>query len=350
MKTFICSNCNQILFFENSTCLGCESTVGYLPDVRLLDAVEEKSDGVWQPSHPTTKPPRRYKLCQNYEEAQVCNWLIPVADSEPVCYSCRLNDTIPNLDVAGNRAAWYEVEQAKRRLIYTLDALNLPVISKDEAEDTGLAFDFLLPTEDEPVLTGHANGLITINLLEADDAYRERARRAMGEPYRTLLGHFRHESGHYYWELLINGTDWLTEYRSLFGDEQVDYQEALEAHYEDDDDDSWQAEYISHYASAHSWEDWAETWAHYLHIIDTLETATTFDLAVTWRDVTTNLPTLARIRKQPFNETLKQWFPLAYALNSLNRSMGLADAYPFVMPPPVVNKLSFVHQVVMASR
>jgi hypothetical protein len=89
-----------------------------------------------------------------------------------------------------------------------------------------------------------------------------------------LLGHFRHEVGHYFWDRLV-ATDphQLEEFRVLFGDDRQDYGEALKRHYDEGAPANWQDTYISMYATMHPWEDFAETWAHYLHIVDTLETA-----------------------------------------------------------------------------
>jgi len=66
-----------------------------------------------------------------------------------------------------------------------------------------------------PVLTSHCNGLITLNIAEADDAERERRRVKFHEPYRTLLGHLRHEVAHYYWDRLIANSKWLSGFSRL---------------------------------------------------------------------------------------------------------------------------------------
>ncbi|WPP50076.1 zinc-binding metallopeptidase family protein [Catalinimonas niigatensis] len=246
------------------------------------------------------------------------------------------------------------MEAAKHRLVYSLLRLGLPLLSKDQQAETGLAFDFLADQE-KTVLTGHAQGLITLNIAEADDAERAKRRQAMGEPYRTLLGHFRHEVGHYYWDRLIANTNFLSAYRQLFGDEQQDYGEALKLHYQQGVPDDWAKQYISTYASAHSWEDWAETWAHYLHLIDTLETAHAFSLRVAPKVAQEDDSLSANIDRDPytlknFDEIIALWLPLTFAMNSINRSMGQPDLYPFVIPPPVIEKLRFVHQVCHAWR
>jgi hypothetical protein len=217
----------------------------------------------------------------------------------------------------------------------------LPVTSFHQQLDGGLAFDFLEDqpgnpdAEDEHVLTGHANGLITLNLAEADPVERAVASEQMNEQYRTLVGHFRHESGHYFWDQLIRDSRYLTEGRALFGDERADYAKALKQHYANSAAIDWQANYISSYASSHPWEDWAETWAHYLHLADTLETAHSFALCADWQ-------TLAR----DFDQLIASWRAVAVMLNELNRSMGQSDGYPFVLQPLVVEKLRFIHRVI----
>jgi hypothetical protein len=233
--------------------------------------------------------------------------------------------------------------------MYTLLNLRLPTAPKSR-DARGLAFEFLADQPGAQTLTGHADGVITINLAEADDAERERRRRALGEPYRTLLGHMRHEVGHYYWDRLIDGTDRHGEFRALFGDERDDYEAALQRHYANGPAADWQTQFVSAYASAHPWEDWAETWAHYLHITDTLETAAACGVSIrprrrdepTMADAPAGAGTLAG----RFDRLIASWFPLTYLLNSLNRGLGIADAYPFVLSPPAIEKLRFVHETV----
>src|SRR5262245_38669455 len=213
-----------------------------------------------------------------------------------------------------------------------------------------MAFKFMSDAVpgDPPVTTGHAGGVITLNVAEADDAERERRRMALGEPYRTLLGHMRHESGHYYWDRLVkNGPD-LDGFRALFGDERPDYGAALQQYYEQGPGPDWPALYLSAYASAHPWEDWAETWAHYLHMTDVLETAAACGLSLRpGRADEPALKTGAQNRAPGLFERLtSDWFSVTYVLNNLNRSLGLPDGYPFVLSPPVIEKLRFVHETI----
>ena len=182
----------------------------------------------------------------------------------------------------------------------------------------------------------------------------ERRRVSLHEPYRTLLGHFRHEIAHYYWDRLIANSRWLEDFRKVFGDENADYAEALKHHYANGPAPDWQNRHVSAYASSHPWEDWAETWAHYFHIVDMMETADSFGLALNPRH-----PAAKSMMARPhnpfdpsvsFDTVLENWFPLTYALNSINRGMGLLDVYPFALSLKAVEKLRFVHEVVKNSR
>jgi hypothetical protein len=197
-------------------------------------------------------------------------------------------------------------------------------------------------------MTGHDEGLITIALAEADDSLRESRRGAMGEPYRTLLGHFRHEAGHYFWGVFFAFDPSVEAFRAVFGDERQDYAAALQRHYANGAPPDWQERYVSAYATAHPWEDWAETWAHYLHMLDTLETAASFGIAVN-TTMADGAALASRITYDPhtapdLGQLVQAWMPLTFAVNSLNRSMGQPDLYPFVLSPTVVAKLSYVHQ------
>lgn len=356
MKTFACV-CGNPIYFENTLCYVCGRTLGYLPDRTLMAAVEPADDGSWRPADPAVGA-APYRKCVNYERENVCNWMVPADDPEPFCHACRLNKIIPDLTAPENRPLWFRVEQAKRRLIYTLDRLGLPVFGKAVDPEHGLAFEFLRDAAGEPgefsnmddgrqrILTGHRTGVITINIAEADPGARERMRETMGEGYRTLLGHFRHEISHYYWDLLVRDSAWTEPVRALFGDEREDYAAALAAYYADGPAPSWPARYISAYASAHPWEDWAETWAHYMHMTDTLETARDFGVAVHGRAIADMAPGALEDREP----VLSDWTALATAMNALNRSMGLPDAYPFGIAPPVADKLKLIDDIIASSR
>ncbi len=298
-----------------------------------------------------------FRPCRNYGQENICNWTVEAEDRNPLCLSCRLTAVIPDLTKSDNAAAWYRLEVAKRRLLYTLLCLGLPFKDRAAEPQSGLAFQFLAYPPDPqglPVLTGHNHGLITVNIAEADDAQRERRRLQMGEPYRTLLGHFRHEIGHFYWDQLIKGGALLERFRNIFGDESADYAQALQRHHAQGPPANWQDYFVSAYASAHPWEDWAETWAHYLHMVDALETAMTCGLSL--RPKRKDEPKLKNdlvvvgCWSESFDDLIDHWFPLTYVLNNLNRGLGLQDGYPFVLSKPAIDKLRFVHEVVGASR
>ncbi|MBX9678100.1 MAG: putative zinc-binding peptidase [Gemmataceae bacterium] len=353
MKVFHCDHCDHLVFFESVQCVSCKHALAYLPDLGVTGSLD--LDGETWRSPLKRAEGKRYRLCRNYSEHQVCNWAMPADQEDPYCLSCRLTRVIPNLATAGAQAAWYKVETAKRRLIYSLLNLKLPIESKIDEPERGLAFEFLADPADSAapkVLTGHADGVITLNIAEADDAEREKRKHDLHEPFRTLLGHFRHEVGHYYWDRLIRDSDRIEEFRKLFGDDREDYSASLARHYQEGPPLDWQSQFISAYASMHPWEDWAETWAHYLHMTDALETATTCGL--TLRPKRPGEPTLKPvpnvIAREPtaFEAMIESWHALTYVLNNLNRGLGLQDGYPFVLSSPVLEKLRFVHETVTA--
>jgi hypothetical protein len=351
MKVFHCGECQNLVFFENIRCVACGHKLAYLPDRQAIGALEPAGEGLWQPLPQSATGPA-YRLCKNYTDNDVCNWAVLSDDASPYCRSCRLTAVIPDLSRPGHREAWCKLETAKRRLIYTLLSMGLPLAGKVEAPDEGLTFRFLAdPPGGPPVLTGHGDGVITVNIAEADDSVREKRRHLMHEGYRTLLGHFRHEVGHYYWDRLIRGGTWIDDFRQRFGDERADYDQSLKAHYKGGAPADWQERFVSAYASSHPWEDWAETWAHYLHVTDTLETA--LECGLSLRPKRADEPALRPAetavgrRAQSFDRMIAGWFPLTYVLNNLNRGMGLPDGYPFVLSPAAVDKLRFVHEVVV---
>ncbi|NGP04143.1 hypothetical protein G6038_01325 [Rhodococcus sp. 14C212] len=338
MRDFSCPMCGQQLAFENSVCLRCGSAIGFdLGTVSMVAILpEDDADG---PASGAV-PAHRYRLCDNLHLAR-CNWIVG-RDEPGLCRSCRLTRTRPADDDPEALAAFADAEAAKRRLIVELTELGLPLTGRDTDPDTGLAFD-LLSSRDEQVLTGHASGVISLDLAEGDDVHREQLRIEMGEPYRTLLGHFRHEIGHYYQMVLIGTPALRARFEALFGDPDADYQAALDRHYSEGAPDGWEAEFVSSYATMHPAEDWAETFAHYLHMRDALDTAAGFGFA----------PAGAALdRPQPgpagFDKLLERWLPLAWSLNMVNRSMGHADLYPFVLPPHVLVKMRFVHELIVA--
>ncbi|MEJ8852181.1 putative zinc-binding peptidase [Variovorax rhizosphaerae] len=350
MRLFNCTHCGNRVFFENLSCEACKSILGFSSEERSMIAFEISPEGLW--NRFGTVGDVMYRPCINVAEG-VCNWLVPVDSPHQHCASCRTTHTIPALSKPENRAYWAKLEEAKRRLFFTLLALGLPIPNKLEDPANGLSFEFLEETSKEArVLTGHDEGVITLNIAEANDARREQIRLSMHEPYRTLLGHFRHEIGHYYWDRLVRDTAWIDECRELFGDETVDYAESLQRHYAQPPAD-WPLRHVSVYASSHAWEDWAETWAHYLHMVDGLETAAAWGL-----NLAHALPTGPALTVQPLDldsedissTTIEQWLPVSQFINAMDRSLGALDSYPFIIVEPVVTKLNFIHRVVQGAR
>ena len=350
MKLFKCQHCGQLLYFENDLCVKCSHRLGFIPEIMNLSALEPEGDaGVWRALAIDNK---RYRFCANAQFG-VCNWMVDAGAADRYCAACRHNRTVPDTNIAGNVAAWRKMEIAKHMLFYTLMNLNLPLDEKDEGGNLRLRFDFLaspLPHQGPRILTGHDDGLITLALEEADDAEREKRRATMHEPYRTLAGHFRHEVGHYYWDVLVRGRGLVAPFRAVFGDETWDYGAALQAHYASGAPPNWQDNFITAYATSHPWEDFAETWAHYLHIVDTLEMARAFGMYVHPRlaepgELDAQV-TFDPYRVREASRLIETWLPLSNALNSLNRTMGLQDLYPFILSPPVIAKLSAIHDLI----
>ncbi len=336
MIHFTCT-CGNALFFENTLCLQCNSQVGY-----------DLGDNTMKP---VASP---YVQCRNGTEFGVCNWLVQAGGPE-YCTACALNHMVPDLSVAGNKDSWHKMENAKHRAIYTLARMGLTPWDKKTRPD-GLTFDFLTPIPNLCVMTGHDEGVITLNLNEADDLYRERQRHNLGEPYRTLVGHFRHELGHYYWDRFFaqsqENDPLLMEYRALFGDEREDYSAALAKYYANGPVPTWSTTHITCYATAHPWEDWAETWAQYLHIVDGVETAGSFG----WAGKSVPIP-FTPFKAQEvladtpgadasFLITLNDWARLSPALNEMASSLGHTTMYPFIFSVKTAQKILFIHKAV----
>lgn len=336
MRDFRCPNCGQRLAFENSACLNCGSALGFSLEQMALLVIAKDDEG----DHAGAVAAGEYQLCTNLHVAE-CNWLVPASGPGRLCVSCALTTERPNdADTAG-LAEFAEAEAAKRRLIAELHELKLPIVGRDQDPVYGLAFR-LLSSAHEEVLTGHENGVITLDLAEGDDVHREQLRVEMDEPYRTLLGHFRHEIGHYYfYRLMSPSPEYVARFNELFGDPDADYQAALDRHYSQGAPEGWPDTFVSSYATMHPAEDWAETFAHYLHIRDTLDTCA-------WSGFAPASATFDRTTLGPsaFQTIIDLWLPLSWSLNMVNRSMGHDDLYPFVLPPAVLDKMAFIHTVI----
>jgi len=350
MRIFRCQACRSVIFFENSRCLTCGHELGYIPESQTMTAIDPAGEGLWQGQVPQPDGTILYRKCAHYDIDQACNWLIPQTDSSTLCRSCRLTRTLPDLSVPQLRMQWAKLEAAKRRLCYGLTALGLSLEPKSETVPHGVIFDLLSDTPTTHVTTGHDEGLIVINCAEADDVVRERSRIKLGESYRTLLGHFRHEIGHYFWDRLIRETPRLTAFRELFGDDRQDYAQSQARHYKEGPPPNWALRYISAYASMHPWEDWAETWAHYLHCWDTVEIGQQFGISIRSLGSDTLLrPRAPGSGRSSFDDLVEAWIPFTYAVNSLNRGMGLPDWYPFTLCAPAIDKMRFVHETIEAA-
>jgi hypothetical protein len=356
MRLFACQHCGQPLFFENTRCQRCGHSLGYLPERGVLAALDPAGGDAWRAQGFGDRGGGAggglNRFCAN-AAFDACNWLVAADSADRFCRACRHNRIIPSVDDAENLARWRTLESAKHRLFYSLLRLNLPLATRREDPAHGLAFDFLADAHGAatPIMTGHKAGIITVALAEADAAMREARRQQMGETYRTLLGHFRHEIGHYFWDVLVQrDASRLAAFRNLFGDERADYAAALKAHYENGPQPGWQERHISAYASSHPLEDFAESWAHYLHIVDALETASAFGLRI-HPQVTGAAGFHGDADFDPYEAAtaavlVESWMPLTFAINSMNRSLGQPDLYPFVLTPPAIEKLGFVHALV----
>jgi hypothetical protein len=302
-----------------------------------------------------------FRRCQNGVDYAVCNWVLPGSRTEAFCPACQLNRIVPDVTVPANLEAWHKIEIAKRRILYTLARLGLSPVSKIEDPVNGLAFVFLRPQPGWIVLTGHDEGVITLNVEEAEELARERQRTLLGENFRTLVGHFRHEIAHYYWDRFFkNRADddpLMQAFREVFGDERADYNGALARHYQQGPVAAAPGTYITTYASVHPWEDWAETWAHYLHMLDGTETARSFGLKgdavpIPFTPFPTEVVTLPpqlswpEGEEQEFLTLLHGWAKLAPAINEVVASLGHPTFYPFVFSESIIRKFFFVHHMV----
>ena len=378
MRLFKCQICGQRIYFDNTRCERCGTRVGYLPDIGLMSALDPvvgqntddmshilqqaglEAESTAAPAAPQpvwnarVRPGMQYRSCANAVLGG-CNWMIPASDPSAHCRACRHDRAVSDLADPVNAIRWRKLEQAKRWLFYSLVKLQLPLPTRQIHPD-GLAFDFLADPTDPaapPVITGHLNGLVTVALREADDVERERMREALGEPYRTLLGHLRHEIGHFFWVKLVRNAGHLDACRAVFGDDRASYAEALQRYYTEGPRPGWPDTYVSAYATMHPWEDFAETWAHYLHMVDTLETAVANGVRVQPRDGSPSFgtdPEFEPYRTERFQPLIDNWLPLSLAANSLTRSMGQRDFYPFVLSAPAIEKLAFVHGLIQMHR
>lgn len=351
MRLYDCDHCGQSIHFDNRVCVNCGHALAFVPELLAMHALEPAEDGSLCLA---AAPQHKVRLCAN-AAMDICNWTVSVDDPNVFCCACRHNRLVPDASTEEGLNQWRRISQAQRHLFYSLLRWDLPRTSREEDPQGGLVFDFLVDEvlEDGTVvaaMTGHESGLIAIRAAEADDLTREEARVSMNEPYRTLLGHFRHETGHYLWEKLVRDEGRLEPFRLAFGDERDDYGEALQRYYDNGPPANWQEDFITAYASSHPWEDFAECFAHYVHIVDTLETARSFGMAIEPRG---HEDLAAEVAFNPYaardaEQLVSAWIPFSVALNSIHRSMGVRDFYPFILTPTVVAKLEFIHGIIRA--
>ncbi len=358
MQVFNCDQCGHLVFFDSVQCLHCGAKLAFLPDQLTMAALVPAVSGLqgdtdlWQrvPSRRQGSASPLYRMCHNRIAHAACNFAVAADDPQQLCRSCRQTRILPDLFEPANLRRWKQIEHAKRQLYYTLARLGL----QPAPDGASPVFEFLADQPGHPVMTGHAAGTITLNVAEADDDERARLRLALHEPYRTLLGHLRHESGHFYWDHLLLESGRLEEFRSVFGDERQDYAAALQAYYASSPHlGGWRERHVSAYATAHPWEDWAETWAHYLHMVDLLETASSYHTGLEIPESgvvqTYRVGNPFATDRPDFEAMVQQWVPLTLLLNSLNRSLGQQDAYPFALSSGALAKLRFVHDIVHAA-
>lgn len=350
MRAFACPVCNDFTPFEQDRCPSCQANLSlHLPSKSMYAT----TDGV------AIVDGQRWVRCTQADTLG-CNWLTPAEQADDDAYQrgrCLADSLIrhePAPDDTLAREKLVPATQALRRLIYQLSDIGLPIEPWWRSEG-GLAFDLLSSyTTGEKVIIGHAGGVITIDLVETLDAYREQLRVTLGEPYRTMLGHFRHEVGHYYQNILVeNGsgaTRYLPECRTLFGDETASYRDGIARHYKFGAPDNWQASFISEYATMHPWEDFAECFAHYLHITDTIDTCREAGMVLQAQRVRFSAPrdivALESYADVPVERLLFDWKWMSLFFNRVNTAMGKHPLYPFELPPPVISKLGFVHRVI----
>lgn len=329
MRLFSCPVCQQQVYFDNTVCLACGSEIAFTPESLQMVAVGGP-----------------HRTCVQRFTAEACNWAIDPNDPIERCRSCRLTGA---LSVVGADALRARAEAAKRQVLYTLLQLGVPFAAKLSDDDmAGLRFVWALPGLNGPLFSGHQNGTITLNLNEADDAHREATRVSFGEPQRTVLGHLRHELAHYLYQRFVDGWPELATFREIFGDERNDYTAALQYHYSNGPAADWQQHFISAYASSHPWEDWAETCAHYLLMVEAVDTAAAWGLQLSLAGGEQVQPDHLAATAPVASLVIDHWLPMARFLNAMSRSLGLADSYPYLIPPPVVGKLRFVQDMIRA--
>jgi hypothetical protein len=339
MRRFHCDRCGEAVEFAAHRCPGCDAPLGYADDERTIRVLVPTVDAA---TYRIGVHERLVWRCLN--SAWGCNWMLPAGSSSAWCRSCQLTRGRPDDARPDAVVAWMAAEAAKRRLVHQLDELALPIDVRSSSVPDGLAFD-LVHLPGEGGITGHLDGVVTLDLAEADDGHREDLRRQLGEPFRTVIGHLRHEIAHHYWGRLVGQTDQLADFRRRFGDERVDYAAAVERHYAGVNGAWDPTRFVTAYAASHPLEDWAETFAHYLHIVDALDTAVAHDLIPSESRALLVADPFATLE---FDAVLDAWRPINIAVSAIAETLGGPAVYPFDPVGAVVDKLNFVHLQVAA--
>ena len=315
MKIFRCPACGTELYFENLVC-SCGQAVGYDPDARAFTA--------------------DLPFCANRDSIS-CNW--SCAPGQSLCESCSMTSVRPDLSVPGNDVLWARAEAAKRHVL-----VGLMQWGWFTARDTGARPEFHMLAEATAsgrvnIVMGHDDGVVTIDLLEADSAERVRRREMLGEPYRTMIRHFRHEIAHFLFSRLAASDGFIPAFRTLMGDETSDYGAALDRYYDQGPPEDWQSAHVTPYASSHPHEDWAESAAHAMHLTDITDSFRNAGLCMAG-GTEPSWEAFAEAEADPAQLTTAA-IAISVAMNHVNRSVGQPDLYPFVNTPRTLEKLTF---------
>jgi hypothetical protein len=314
MQRLHCPNCGNEVFFDSLRCVRCATELAFeLEPTGSLRVADAAFAGRCEMRH-----------------AWRCNW--QPDSSGPFCTSCLIVDAGTHADNPLLAAFLL----AQRRALAQLSELGVAWTGNvDDPAQPPLRFTYRSSVAGDAPTIGHLAGLITLDLDEADPAEREQIRATLGEQYRTPLGHIRHELGHYVWlRHVASDPARHAEFRAVFGDETVDYAAALDAYYARPEDESWPDEYVSPYATAHPWEDFAESWAQVMHLHDVVTTGAAWGVV--------------EFPDGPFDP--QQWISTAVlaslAANELARAMGMRDLYPFALSPGARRKIEAAWRLV----
>ncbi|MTH78159.1 zinc-binding metallopeptidase family protein [Paracoccus aestuariivivens] len=313
MQRLDCPGCGQRVYFHNTLC-SCGMALVFDPELGAFAA--------------NATP------CTRLRDIG-CNWR--AEQDGPQCRSCAMTTTVPDLSVEGNLDLLAQSEAAKRWVL-----ANLARWRWFTNADQGQRVSFQMLSEharhqEVNVTMGHADGVITINVVEADDAVRVERQQELGELYRSMVGHMRHEIAHFLFERLAVLPGFLDQFRTMFGDERADYAQAITEHYANPKDKG--ATHISKYATMHPHEDWAETSAHILHLVDMTDSL----MATGLTGPQIPPPGYDAYADPNAEQLLTVATAVALAVNEINRALDNPDVYPFVLTETTRAKLAFAH-------